>query len=56
MKLYHGTKDLSMNKIEAMSNIYNSAVFATLSDFSNNMYRRPFQEIYETLKLELGKG
>jgi hypothetical protein len=37
----------------AVGVFYNSATFAQLADFSNNLYQKPWQEIYEMLKTEL---
>ena len=36
-----------------MSYVYKSTIFMQLSDNSNNLYRKPWQEIYELLQQEL---
>ncbi|MDR3094673.1 MAG: hypothetical protein LBU62_08555, partial [Bacteroidales bacterium] len=43
----------NLSKIDAMAYVYDSSVFAQLSDSSNKLYLQPWQEIYEMLKQEL---
>jgi len=49
MRLYHG----SYTKIQATDIFYNSETFAQFADESTEFYKRPCQEIYEMLKIEL---
>ena len=42
-----------LSKIEAMSLIFNSAVFRQLSDYNTKLYKKSWQDIYELLSKEL---
>jgi len=42
----------NISKIDAMGIVYNSDIFVQLSDSRNNLYRKPWQEIYTMLKSE----
>jgi len=46
-------QDRGVTEIEAMEIVYHSAVFEKLTDYSNALYRKTWQEIYELLKQEL---
>jgi hypothetical protein len=46
-------QDQNISAIEAMYIVYNSDIFTRLSDYSNLLYRKPWQEIYDILKKEL---
>ncbi|GHV66338.1 hypothetical protein FACS1894199_09540 [Bacteroidia bacterium] len=46
-------EDRDIPTIEAMNIVYNSDVFSQLSETSNLLYRKPWQEIYALLKKEL---
>jgi hypothetical protein len=48
-------KDRDISTIEAMNVVYNSDIFAQLSDYTNFWYRKSWQEIYDMLKKELSK-
>lgn len=46
-------RDRDLSKIDAMNIVYSSNIFAQLSDFKTLLYRKPWQEIYDMLKIEL---
>jgi hypothetical protein len=46
-------QDQNLDLIEAMKTVYHSNVFETLTDYANKLYRKPWQEIYHMLQLEL---
>jgi len=46
-------QDNNISKIDAMTIVYNSLIFAKINDEKNNLYLKPWQEIYEILKLEI---
>jgi hypothetical protein len=46
-------QDQNLSTIEAMNIVYNSDIFTQLSDYSNLLYRKSWQEIYDALKKEL---
>jgi hypothetical protein len=43
----------NISKIDAMSIVYNSNIFTQLADENTGFYFKPWQEIYELLKIEL---
>lgn len=43
-------QDQNISTIEAMNIVYNSDIFTQLADYSNLLYRKPWQEIYDILK------
>ncbi|MDR2970757.1 MAG: DUF3990 domain-containing protein [Bacteroidales bacterium] len=45
-------QDRNISKIDAMTIIYHSDVFAKISDEKTSLYLKPWQEIYEILKME----
>ncbi|GHT65164.1 hypothetical protein FACS189451_12870 [Bacteroidia bacterium] len=46
-------QDQNISTIEAMNIVYNSDIFTQLSNYSNLLYRKSWQEIYDILKKEL---
>jgi hypothetical protein len=46
-------QDQNVSMIDAMNIVYNSDIFTQLSDFSNFLYHKSWQEIYDILKKEL---
>jgi len=48
--------DNGFSTLEAMDLFYNSEIYAKLSDVKNDFYFKPFQEIYEMLKIELNNS
>lgn len=46
-------QDQNVSTLEAMNIVYNSSIFAQLADYSNSLYHKPWQEIYDILKTEL---
>ncbi|MDR1865721.1 MAG: DUF3990 domain-containing protein [Bacteroidales bacterium] len=48
-------QDQNISAIEAMNIVYNSDIFTRLSDYSNLLYRKSWQEIYEIIKKELSE-
>jgi hypothetical protein len=48
-------KDRDISKIEAMNIVYNSDILTQLSEYSNALYCKSWQEIYDILKNELSK-
>ena len=48
-------QDRNISKIDAMTIVYHSDIFAKISDETTSLYLKPWQEIYEILKKELHK-
>jgi len=48
--------DCGMDDKTAADTFFSSATFAKLADASTRLYEKPWEEIYEMLKTELGKG
>jgi hypothetical protein len=48
--------DKQIDEVEASDLYYKSTTFEQLSDESAELYNRPWQEIYEILKTEIGKS
>ena len=46
-------QDLNIQKIDAMTTVYNSDIFTQLADENTGLYLKPWQDIYELLKIEL---
>ena len=46
-------QDRNILKIDAMTIVYNSDISTQLTDESTGLYLKPWQEIYELLKIEL---
>ncbi|MDR3267475.1 MAG: DUF3990 domain-containing protein [Tannerella sp.] len=46
-------KDRDISKLEAMSIVYNSAIFTRISDYETGLSRKSWQEIYEILQGEI---
>lgn len=45
--------DYDINELEATDRYYTSNIYAQLADESTEFYKKPWQEIYEMLKIEL---
>jgi len=45
--------DLNIDEEKATDLFYNSGTFGKLADESTGLYKKPWQEIYEILKIEL---
>jgi len=48
--------DCNINEMEAVDRYYTSKTYTQLADESTGLYEKPWQEIYEMLKKELGIG
>jgi len=48
--------DRNINEMEAVDLYYTSKTYTQLADESTKLYEKPWQEIYEMLKKELGDG
>jgi len=46
-------QDLDIQKIEAMTIVYNSDIFTQLADEKTGLYLKSWQKIYELLKAEI---
>jgi len=47
--------DFEMSEFQAIDTYFNSKTFSGLIDENTELYKKPWQEIYEMLKIELKK-